>query len=187
MRYQPGSYASRAPGEGGRRLPGQQADQAVRLALLVGRREVQRRHTVAERLLAGGEHIVEVAALLVDLGDDDGPGHSVSDAPEEHRAPRHGQLRHEEVVRTEEGKEVGRVDLPIRYLVGSGSFARTYLVEVDGFQFRSTMCRVAAGSIVIVAVAIFVESTVLVARTVTALSAGTVAGARYSPVVETVP
>jgi Cytochrome c554 and c-prime len=48
-----------------------------------------------------------------------------------------GQLRHQEVLRTEEGKEVARVDLPVRYLVGSGHFCRTYLVEVDGFLHES--------------------------------------------------
>jgi hypothetical protein len=48
-----------------------------------------------------------------------------------------GRLRHEEVLRTAEGKEIARVDLPIRYRVGSGHFARTYLVEVDGFLHES--------------------------------------------------
>jgi hypothetical protein len=49
---------------------------------------------------------------------------------------RDGELRHEEVVRSE-GKEIARVDLPIRYRVGSGDFARTYVVEVDGFLHES--------------------------------------------------
>jgi hypothetical protein len=48
-----------------------------------------------------------------------------------------GQLRHEEVLRTAEGKEVARVDLPVRYLIGSGHYSRSYLVEVDGFLFES--------------------------------------------------
>jgi hypothetical protein len=48
-----------------------------------------------------------------------------------------GKLRHEEVVRSADGKEIGRVDLPVRYLVGSGHFSRTYLVEVDGFLHES--------------------------------------------------
>jgi hypothetical protein len=43
-----------------------------------------------------------------------------------------GQLRHEEVVRDDRGTEVARVDLPVRYLVGSGHFCRTYLIEQDG-------------------------------------------------------
>src|SRR5262245_21775896 len=30
-----------------------------------------------------------------------------------------GQFRHEEIVRTAEGKEISRLDVPIRYLVGS--------------------------------------------------------------------
>ncbi len=47
------------------------------------------------------------------------------------------QLRQEEVLRTDEGKEIARVDLPVRYLVGSGHFSRTYLVEVDGFLHES--------------------------------------------------
>ncbi len=40
-------------------------------------------------------------------------------------------------MRTEEGKEIARVDLPVRYLIGSGHYARTYLVEVDGFLHES--------------------------------------------------
>jgi tetratricopeptide (TPR) repeat protein len=47
------------------------------------------------------------------------------------------QLRHGELLRTEAGKEVARVDLPIRYLIGSGHFCRSYLVEVDGFLHES--------------------------------------------------
>jgi predicted CXXCH cytochrome family protein len=48
-----------------------------------------------------------------------------------------GKLRHEEVLRTAEGKEVGRVDVPVRYLIGSGHFTRSYLVEIDGFLHES--------------------------------------------------
>ncbi|MBI2803400.1 MAG: hypothetical protein HYX68_00270 [Planctomycetes bacterium] len=48
-----------------------------------------------------------------------------------------GKLRHEEILRTEAGKEIARIDLPVRYLIGSGAFARTYLVEVDGFLHES--------------------------------------------------
>jgi hypothetical protein len=48
-----------------------------------------------------------------------------------------GRLRHEEVMRTEDGREVTRVDLPVSYLVGSGHYSRTYLVEVEGFLHES--------------------------------------------------
>jgi tetratricopeptide (TPR) repeat protein len=48
-----------------------------------------------------------------------------------------GQFRHEEVLRTAEGKEIARVDQPIRYLVGSGHFTRSYLIEVEGFLHES--------------------------------------------------
>ncbi len=47
------------------------------------------------------------------------------------------QLHHEEVLRTAEGKEIARVDLPIRYVMGSGHYCRSYLVEVDGFLHES--------------------------------------------------
>jgi tetratricopeptide (TPR) repeat protein len=47
------------------------------------------------------------------------------------------QVRHEEVLRSQEGREIARMDLPIRYLVGSGHFTRSYLVEVDGFLHES--------------------------------------------------
>ncbi len=50
---------------------------------------------------------------------------------------RDGQLRHEELLRTAEGQEIARVDLPVRYLVGSGNYSRTYLVEADGFLQES--------------------------------------------------
>jgi hypothetical protein len=48
-----------------------------------------------------------------------------------------GQLRHAEAIRTAEGKEIARVDLPVRYLVGSGHFSRTYVVEVAGYLHES--------------------------------------------------
>jgi hypothetical protein len=50
---------------------------------------------------------------------------------------RDDQLRHEEALRTAEGQEITRVDLPVRYRVGSGNFTRTYLVEQDGFLHES--------------------------------------------------
>src|SRR5262249_37044054 len=46
-------------------------------------------------------------------------------------------LRHQEVLRTEDGKEIGRVDVPVRYRIGSGNLARTYLAEIDGFLHES--------------------------------------------------
>jgi hypothetical protein len=50
---------------------------------------------------------------------------------------RDGRLRHEETLRTAEGREIARVDEPVRYRVGSGNFTRTYLVELDGFLHES--------------------------------------------------
>lgn len=47
------------------------------------------------------------------------------------------QFHHEEVMRTPEGQEIARMKLPIRYLIGSGHFSRSYLVEVDGFLCES--------------------------------------------------
>src|SRR5579872_493633 len=50
-----------------------------------------------------------------------------------------GQLHHEEVLRTKDGQEIARLDVPVSYLVGSGHFSRTYLVEVDGFLHESPL------------------------------------------------
>jgi predicted CXXCH cytochrome family protein len=50
---------------------------------------------------------------------------------------RDNQLRHEEVVRAADGEELSRVDVPVRYRIGSGHFTRSYLVEVDGFLHES--------------------------------------------------
>jgi hypothetical protein len=50
---------------------------------------------------------------------------------------RDGQFRHEEVLRGADGTEIARIDVPIRYLIGSGQFARSYLVEIDGFLHES--------------------------------------------------
>lgn len=47
------------------------------------------------------------------------------------------QLHHEEILRTAEGHEVTRVDVPVRYRIGSGHFTRSYLVELDGFLHES--------------------------------------------------
>jgi predicted CXXCH cytochrome family protein len=48
-----------------------------------------------------------------------------------------GQLRHEETLRTADGKTIAGADHPIRYVIGSGHFSRSYLVEVDGFLHES--------------------------------------------------
>jgi hypothetical protein len=40
-------------------------------------------------------------------------------------------------LRTADGKEIGRVDLPVRYLIGSGHFCRSYLVDIDGLLHES--------------------------------------------------
>jgi hypothetical protein len=50
-----------------------------------------------------------------------------------------GQLRHEELLTTPDGKEIARVDLPMRYRIGSGQHARAYAVEVDGFLHESPL------------------------------------------------
>jgi hypothetical protein len=47
------------------------------------------------------------------------------------------QFRHEEILRSEDGQEIARMDFPIRYLIGSGHFTRSYLVEIDGFLHES--------------------------------------------------
>ena len=47
-----------------------------------------------------------------------------------------GQLRHREFLTTESG-EVTLVDRPLKYMVGSGRFSRTYLAEVDGILVES--------------------------------------------------
>ncbi|MCI0682083.1 MAG: hypothetical protein L0Y71_08265 [Gemmataceae bacterium] len=55
-----------------------------------------------------------------------------------YRVYREGQqLRHEELLRDRDGREILRLDLPIRYLIGSGRFTRSYLVEIDGFLVES--------------------------------------------------
>ena len=47
------------------------------------------------------------------------------------------QFRHEELLKTAEGKEIARIDLPVRYVIGSGNYCRSYIVEVDGFLHES--------------------------------------------------
>ncbi|HEV3146567.1 MAG TPA: multiheme c-type cytochrome [Gemmataceae bacterium] len=49
------------------------------------------------------------------------------------------QFRHEEWLRTADGREIGRIDLPVRYRIGSGNFTRSFLVEVDGFLHESPL------------------------------------------------
>lgn len=48
-----------------------------------------------------------------------------------------GMLRHEESIRTSAGEPLILCDLPMRYVIGSGRFSRSYLVERDGFFFES--------------------------------------------------
>ncbi len=55
--------------------PGQQADQPGHGPGTRGHRQVERRDGVAERVLAGPQGLVEVGPLVIQLGDDHGPGH----------------------------------------------------------------------------------------------------------------
>jgi len=48
-----------------------------------------------------------------------------------------GRMRHEEVMKASDGRVIARTDLPVKYLIGSGHFARTYAVEADGFLSES--------------------------------------------------
>ena len=55
-----------------------------------------------------------------------------------YRIYRHeGRLRQEESIRTIGGSPLVLCDLPVRYVIGSGSFSRSYLVDRDGFLFVS--------------------------------------------------
>jgi len=57
-----------------------------------------------------------------------------------YRVHRQGeQLWHEESLSTPEGDLIARLDLPVRYLVGSGNFSRTYLVEDGDFLSESPL------------------------------------------------
>jgi predicted CXXCH cytochrome family protein len=85
--------------------------------------------------------LTEHSRALADLNpDDEPPDGSFFHKPSgrHYRVYRQNKLlRHEEVVRTPEGKEIARLDLPIRYRIGSGNFTRSYLVEIDGFLHES--------------------------------------------------
>lgn len=48
-----------------------------------------------------------------------------------------GRLRQEESIRTTAGSPLILCDLPVRYVIGSGSFSRSYLVDRDGCLFMS--------------------------------------------------
>lgn len=52
---------------------------------------------------------------------------------------RDGRMFHEEVLRDRQGREVVRVEMPIRFLIGSGHFCRSYLAEDDGFLCQSPL------------------------------------------------
>ena len=46
-------------------------------------------------------------------------------------------LRQEESIQTEQGEKLILCDLPMRYVIGSGHFSKSYLVEREGFLFES--------------------------------------------------
>jgi hypothetical protein len=50
-----------------------------------------------------------------------------------------GQLRHAESLLLKDGGELALADRPLKFLVGSGRFARTYLAEIDGFLVESPL------------------------------------------------
>ena len=50
-----------------------------------------------------------------------------------------GALWHRELLRTDQPQEVLLSEYPLKYVVGSGRHARTYLVETDGFMVESPL------------------------------------------------
>ena len=48
-----------------------------------------------------------------------------------------GTLRHAESIRTAAQETLLLADFPIKYVIGSGRFSRSYLIEADGFLFES--------------------------------------------------
>ena len=80
------SISGRCSGSGSRTVlvpPGvvedalrEQADQPGRGAVVGGQRQVHRQHALAEDALADRHRLVEVGALVVELGDDDGARHA---------------------------------------------------------------------------------------------------------------
>ena len=49
----------------------------------------------------------------------------------------HAKLHHIESIRNASGKSVILADHPMRYVIGSGRFSRSYLIDRDGFLFES--------------------------------------------------
>ncbi len=47
------------------------------------------------------------------------------------------ELRHEESIRKTNGEQQVLTDVPIKYVIGSGRFSRSYLVDREGFLFES--------------------------------------------------
>jgi Flp pilus assembly protein TadD len=75
----------------------------------------------------------------VDVASQPSDGEFFHAASQRHyRVHRHElQLRHEEVTRTSDGVNVAGMNLPVRFQIGSGHFARSYLIEADGFLHES--------------------------------------------------
>lgn len=47
------------------------------------------------------------------------------------------ELRHEESIRQANGEPLVLTDVPVKYVIGSGRFSRSYLVDREGFLFES--------------------------------------------------
>jgi Cytochrome c554 and c-prime len=50
---------------------------------------------------------------------------------------RDGRIWHSEIFITRQGNEVTLAQHPVRYVIGSGRFSRSYLIDVDGFLMES--------------------------------------------------
>ena len=50
---------------------------------------------------------------------------------------RDGQMFHEESILAEDGSRMVLSEFPVRYVIGSGRFSRSYLVEMDNFLYES--------------------------------------------------
>lgn len=50
---------------------------------------------------------------------------------------RDGQMFHEESIMAENGSRIVLSEFPVRYVIGSGRFSRSYLIEMDDFLYES--------------------------------------------------
>jgi predicted CXXCH cytochrome family protein len=94
-------------------------------------------HRDAEATYRHTAHSLALAELDIDSEPPDGEFDDPKTQKHYRSYRKNGRLYHEESILDSAGKSLILCDLPVKYVIGSGHFSRSYIIEREGFLYQS--------------------------------------------------